>query len=205
MGIVTDRVNDGIFGGLAPKIAGAGGRFTRRRRCATRLTAAGTQIHHEERHLKNVTCIEDLRVLHRRRTPRAFFDYADSGSYNEETLRANRADLEALKLRQRVLVDVSARSLATTVRRAEDRGAAGAGAGRLDRHAARRRRNPGGARGQRGRHSLSRSRPCRSARSRTWRRRRLSRSGSSSTSSRTAASPRRSSTARRRPNATRWC
>ena len=47
--------------------------------------------------------------------PRAFFDYAASGSYNEETLRANRADLEGIKLRQRILVDVSARSLATTV------------------------------------------------------------------------------------------
>ena len=49
------------------------------------------------------------------KVPRAFFDYADSGSYNEETLRANRADLEAIKLRQRVLVDVSQRSLATTI------------------------------------------------------------------------------------------
>ncbi len=65
--------------------------------------------------MKNVTCIEDLRTLARRRVPRAFFDYADSGSYNEETLRANRADLEAIKLRQRVLVDVSQRSLATTI------------------------------------------------------------------------------------------
>ena len=65
--------------------------------------------------MKTVTSIADLRDLHRRRTPRAFFDYADSGSYNEETLRANRADLEALKLRQKVLVDVSARSLATTI------------------------------------------------------------------------------------------
>ncbi len=65
--------------------------------------------------MKNVTCIEDLRQLARRRVPRAFFDYADSGSYNEETLRANRADLEAIKLRQRVLVDVSQRSLATTI------------------------------------------------------------------------------------------
>src|SRR5581483_4404530 len=65
--------------------------------------------------MKLVTCIEDLRELHRRRVPRAFFDYADSGSYNEETLRANRADLEKLKLRQKVLVDVSDRSLATTV------------------------------------------------------------------------------------------
>ena len=65
--------------------------------------------------MKNIASIEDLRQLARRRVPRAFFDYADSGSYNEETLRANRADLEAIKLRQRILVDVSARSLATTV------------------------------------------------------------------------------------------
>jgi L-lactate dehydrogenase (cytochrome) len=65
--------------------------------------------------MKTVTCIEDLRTLARRRVPRAFFDYADSGSYNEETLRANRADLETIKLRQRVLVDVSERSLATTI------------------------------------------------------------------------------------------
>jgi L-lactate dehydrogenase (cytochrome) len=65
--------------------------------------------------MKNITCIEDLRTLARRRVPRAFFEYADSGSYNEETLRANRADLEGIKLRQRVLVDVSERSLATTI------------------------------------------------------------------------------------------
>jgi len=65
--------------------------------------------------MRHVTCIEDLRALARRRVPRAFFDYADSGSYSEETLRANRADLEKLKLRQKVLVDVSARSLSTAV------------------------------------------------------------------------------------------
>jgi L-lactate dehydrogenase (cytochrome) len=65
--------------------------------------------------MKTVTCIEDLRALARRKVPRAFFDYAESGSYSEETLRANRADLEAIKLRQRVLVDVSNRSLATTI------------------------------------------------------------------------------------------
>ena len=65
--------------------------------------------------MKNITCIEDLRQLARRKVPRAFFDYADSGSYNEETLRANRAYLEAITLRQRVLVDVSERSLATTI------------------------------------------------------------------------------------------
>jgi L-lactate dehydrogenase (cytochrome) len=65
--------------------------------------------------MKDITCIEDLRTLARRRVPRAFFDYADSGSYNEETLRANRADLQAIKLRQRVLVDVSHRDLSTTI------------------------------------------------------------------------------------------
>ena len=65
--------------------------------------------------MKTVTNIADLRALARRRVPRAFFEYADSGSYEEETLRANRADLEKLKLRQRVLVDVSKRSLATTI------------------------------------------------------------------------------------------
>jgi L-lactate dehydrogenase (cytochrome) len=65
--------------------------------------------------MKNVACIDDLRTLARSRVPRAFFDYADSGSYSEQTLRANRADLEAIKLRQRVLVDVSERSLETTV------------------------------------------------------------------------------------------
>jgi L-lactate dehydrogenase (cytochrome) len=65
--------------------------------------------------MKHITNIDDLRQRARRKVPRAFFDYADSGSYQEETLRANRADLESIKLRQRVLVDVSSRSLATTI------------------------------------------------------------------------------------------
>ncbi len=65
--------------------------------------------------MKNVACIDDLRTMAKARVPRVFFDYADSGSYSEQTLRANRADLEAIKLRQRVLVDISKRSLSTTV------------------------------------------------------------------------------------------
>ena len=65
--------------------------------------------------MKTITCIEDLRALARRKVPKAFFEYAESGSYNEETLRANRADLETIKLRQRVMVDVSERNLATTI------------------------------------------------------------------------------------------
>jgi L-lactate dehydrogenase (cytochrome) len=65
--------------------------------------------------LRHVTCIEDLRQVARRRVPRAFFDYAEAGSYSQQTLRANRTDLEAIKLRQRVLVDVSHRDLSTTI------------------------------------------------------------------------------------------
>jgi L-lactate dehydrogenase (cytochrome) len=62
-----------------------------------------------------MTCIEDMRRVARRRVPRQFFDYVEAGSYAEQTLRANRADLEAIKLRQRILVDVSQRSTATTI------------------------------------------------------------------------------------------
>src|SRR5438105_7395300 len=65
--------------------------------------------------MRTVTCIEDLRQAARRKVPRAFFDYAEAGSYSQETLRANREDLERIKLRQRVLVDVSQRDLSTTI------------------------------------------------------------------------------------------
>ena len=60
--------------------------------------------------MRTMTCIEDLRQTARRKVPRAFFEYADGGAYAEQTLRANRADLERIRLRQRVLVDVAARS-----------------------------------------------------------------------------------------------
>jgi len=65
--------------------------------------------------MKHITCIEDLRQMHKRRVPKAFFDYADRGSYAEETLRANRDDLQEIKFRQRVLVDVSKRDLSTKI------------------------------------------------------------------------------------------
>ena len=65
--------------------------------------------------MRNITCIEDLRQLARRKVPRAFFDYAEAGSYAQETLRANRADLERIKLRQRVLVGVDQRDTSTTI------------------------------------------------------------------------------------------
>jgi len=60
-----------------------------------------------------ITNIEDLRRLAQRRVPRAIFEYADGGAYDEATLRANRADLDAIKLRQRVMINVDQRSLRT--------------------------------------------------------------------------------------------
>lgn len=62
-----------------------------------------------------ITCIEDLRVLAKRCVPRMFYDYADSGSWTESTYRANTQDFERIKLRQRVAVDMTNRSLASTM------------------------------------------------------------------------------------------
>jgi L-lactate dehydrogenase (cytochrome) len=64
---------------------------------------------------QTITCIEDLRVLAKRRVPRMFYDYADSGGWTESTYRANEADFQRVYLRQRVAVDMSNRSLATTM------------------------------------------------------------------------------------------
>ncbi len=62
-----------------------------------------------------ITCIEDLRRLAERRVPRMFYDYADSGSWTEETYRANASDFVPIKLRQRVAIDMEHRTLATTM------------------------------------------------------------------------------------------
>ncbi len=62
-----------------------------------------------------VTNIDDLRRMARRRVARAVFEYVDRGSYDEQTLRANRADLESLHFRQRVAIDVDRRSTRTTM------------------------------------------------------------------------------------------
>ncbi|MBW8299678.1 MAG: alpha-hydroxy-acid oxidizing protein [Hydrogenophaga sp.] len=59
--------------------------------------------------------IADLKRLAKRRVPKLFFDYADSGAYTESTYRANESDFSRIKLRQRVLVDMSGRSLETTM------------------------------------------------------------------------------------------
>jgi L-lactate dehydrogenase (cytochrome) len=60
-----------------------------------------------------ITNIEDLRVLAQRRVPRMFYDYADSGSWTEDTYRANEADFRKIKLRQRVAVNMEDRSTRT--------------------------------------------------------------------------------------------
>jgi L-lactate dehydrogenase (cytochrome) len=62
-----------------------------------------------------INSIEDLRQEARRRVPRAIFEYADRGSYDEVTFERNLADLRELQFRQRVMVDVSRQQLATTV------------------------------------------------------------------------------------------
>jgi L-lactate dehydrogenase (cytochrome) len=62
-----------------------------------------------------ITNIEDLRVLAQKRVPRMFYDYADSGSWTESTYRANEADFQGIKLRQRVAVNMENRSTATTM------------------------------------------------------------------------------------------
>ncbi len=58
-----------------------------------------------------ITCVEDLRLLARRRVPRMFYDYADSGSWTEGTYRANEQDFQRILLRQRVAIDVERRNL----------------------------------------------------------------------------------------------
>ena len=65
--------------------------------------------------MKAITCIEDLRQLAHRKVPRAFIDYAESGSYAEQTLHANCADLARITFRQRILHNVADRSTRTTI------------------------------------------------------------------------------------------
>ncbi len=62
-----------------------------------------------------ITNIEDLRVLHEKRTPRMFYDYADSGSWTEGTYRANESEFNKIKFRQRVAIDIDHRSIASTM------------------------------------------------------------------------------------------
>jgi len=60
-----------------------------------------------------ITNIEDLRVLHKKRTPKMFYDYADSGSWTESTYRSNETDFQKIKLRQKVAVNMENRTTKT--------------------------------------------------------------------------------------------
>ena len=62
-----------------------------------------------------ITNIEDLRVLAQKCVPRMFYDYADSGSWTESTYRANEADFQTIKFRQRVAINMENRSTASTM------------------------------------------------------------------------------------------
>jgi L-lactate dehydrogenase (cytochrome) len=62
-----------------------------------------------------ITCVEDLRVLAKRRVPRMFYDYADSGAWTESTYRANETDFARIHLRQRVGIDFSNRNLTSSM------------------------------------------------------------------------------------------
>ena len=66
-----------------------------------------------KRDLSKMTCIEDLRRVAKRKVPKMFYDYADSGSWTETTYRENTTDFQDIKFRQKVLVDMEGRSLAT--------------------------------------------------------------------------------------------
>lgn len=57
-----------------------------------------------------ITTIADLKRLHKRRTPKMFYDYAESGSWTEQTFRENTSDFDQIRLRQRVAVDMTNRT-----------------------------------------------------------------------------------------------
>ena len=65
--------------------------------------------------MQTITCVEDLREIYKRRVPKMFVDYAESGSYSEQTLHWNREDLQKIQLRQKILTDVSKRDTKTTI------------------------------------------------------------------------------------------
>ncbi|WP_208347203.1 alpha-hydroxy acid oxidase [Pseudaestuariivita rosea] len=63
--------------------------------------------------MPTITCIDDLKRIYERRVPRMFYDYAETGSWTEQTFRENTSDFEKIRLRQRVAVDMEGRSTAT--------------------------------------------------------------------------------------------
>jgi L-lactate dehydrogenase (cytochrome) len=64
---------------------------------------------------ERIVSIDDLRRKAHRRVPKPFMDYVEAGSFSEITLRENRADLDSIRFRERVMFDVSDRKLGTTM------------------------------------------------------------------------------------------
>jgi len=60
-----------------------------------------------------ITCVDDLKRIYKRRTPKMFYDYAESGSWTEQTFRENTSDFDDIYLRQRVAMDMTGRSTKT--------------------------------------------------------------------------------------------
>lgn len=104
---VSDKLPLGRLG--RPERAVAGGPDDHRNRVHHRAddSAQRGPLHDMTR---VITSVEDLRLLAKRRVPRMFYDYADSGSWTEGTYRANSADFQAIKLCQRVAVDITDRT-----------------------------------------------------------------------------------------------
>ena len=62
-----------------------------------------------------ITCIDDLKAIYVKKTPKMFYDYAESGSYTEQTFRENVSDFAKIRLRQRVARDLTGRSTESTM------------------------------------------------------------------------------------------
>ncbi|QXT40614.1 alpha-hydroxy acid oxidase [Gymnodinialimonas ceratoperidinii] len=62
-----------------------------------------------------ITEIEDLKRIYKRRVPKMFYDYAESGSWTEQTFRENSSDFDLIRLRQRIARDMAGRTTASTM------------------------------------------------------------------------------------------
>ena len=62
--------------------------------------------------LEKITCVADMREVYRRRVPKMFIDYCDSGSWTEQTWQENSADFKQYKFRQKILINMNNRSVA---------------------------------------------------------------------------------------------
>ena len=79
----------------------------------SRLVTKANHILRKAAAMPVITNIDDLKRIYRRKTPKMFYDYAESGSWTEQTFRENTSDFDQIRLRQRVAVDMTGRSTAS--------------------------------------------------------------------------------------------